>query len=61
MDREHFFGEITLPRREFIKEHKKLIKILTHGTKADRLKEAAEQAAELKNETGGSKHLRFRL
>lgn len=60
MDREHYFGEITIPRRNFIKEHRNLLNVLKHGSKADRLKEAADQAAELKKETGKSKAVRFR-
>jgi hypothetical protein len=32
---------------DFVKEHKKLIKVLTKGTKAEQKKEAKSQAAEL--------------
>jgi hypothetical protein len=39
---------IKMPKVKFVKEHKKLIGILTKGTKAQRLKEAKEQMKELK-------------
>jgi len=39
---------IRMPKKKFVKEHTKLIRVLTKGTKAQRLKEAKEQKAELK-------------
>ena len=37
----------TIPKKEFVSEHKRLIKILTGGTHAQRLKEAKGQMKEL--------------
>ena len=54
MERQHYFGEICMPRRTFIKEHHNLLNVLTHGSKAERMAEASEQAAELKAMTGRS-------
>jgi len=56
MDRQHFFGEIHIPRRAFIAEHVHLLDILRHGSRAEQLKEAASQSSELKKETGGSRN-----
>lgn len=42
-------GGVTIPKPEFIKEHKKLLDVLRKGTKADRLREAKDQAKELFN------------
>jgi hypothetical protein len=53
MDREHYFGDICIPRRAFIKEHVSLIDVLRHGTRGEQLKEAEDQAAELHKETRG--------
>lgn len=39
---------VKIPEKEFIKEHKHLIPLLTKGTKAQRVKEAQDQSAELK-------------
>lgn len=39
---------IKMERKEFISEHKKLIKILRSGSKHDQLMEANEQERELK-------------
>jgi hypothetical protein len=39
---------VKIPEKEFIKEHKHLIPLLTKGTKAQRAKEAQDQSAELK-------------
>ena len=38
---------ITIPKKEFVKEHTKLVGVLTKGTKKQRLAEAKEQAKEL--------------
>lgn len=43
---------IVMPVGQFVKEHKKLVKILESGTPAQRKKEAAEQSAELKARGG---------
>jgi len=40
--------EIMITRKNFIKEHKKLIPILRSGSKSTRIKEANDQAKELK-------------
>lgn len=37
----------TIPKKEFVKEHKKLVKILATGTPAQRKKEATAQMKEL--------------
>jgi hypothetical protein len=52
MDRMVYFdqlvgGGVTIPKPEFIKEHKNLLDVLRKGTKADRLREAKDQAKEL--------------
>jgi hypothetical protein len=39
---------IVIPMKEFVAEHKKLIPILKKGTKAEQVKEALDQEAELK-------------
>lgn len=41
---------IRMPRKKFLAEHKRLIRVLTEGTPAERKAEAADQAAELKGE-----------
>ena len=38
---------ITIPKKEFVKEHTKLVGVLTKGTKKQRLAEAKDQAKEL--------------
>lgn len=40
-------GGVTIPKPKFIKEHKNLLNVLRKGTKADRLREAKDQAKEL--------------
>lgn len=45
---------ITLPKSEFIKEHKKLVGILRKGTRKQQLAEAKDQSTELKKVTGGA-------
>ena len=44
---------ITIPKREFVKEHTKLVRVLTKGTAAQRRREAKDQSAELKKELSG--------
>jgi hypothetical protein len=44
---------ITMPMDKFLAEHKKLSHILTKGTQAERLAEAADQAKEVASYTGG--------
>ena len=39
---------VSMTKSVFQKEHKKLVKILRHGTKKQLLKEAKSQASELK-------------
>ena len=56
MDRQHYFGDICIPRRAFISEHVSLIDTLKHGSRAKQLKEAEDQASELKKETGGGRN-----
>jgi hypothetical protein len=43
---------IKMPHAQFVKEHKKLVKVLESGTPAERRKEAQEQRAELKARGG---------
>ncbi len=38
---------IPMNKKDFVKEHKKLIKILMKGTKAEQVKEAQKQLKEL--------------
>jgi hypothetical protein len=42
----------TLPKKALIAEHKKLVRILTGGTRAERLKEAKAQMKELQKYIG---------
>lgn len=42
----------TMTKKKFISEHKRLVKILTGGTHAERLKEAKEQMKELQKYIG---------
>jgi len=56
MDRMVYFNElvgggapINIPRPEFVKEHKNLLKVLRTGTSSQRKKEAAKQESELAN------------
>ena len=46
---------IRIPMKDFVKEHKNLLKVLKTGTKQELLKEAADQAKELKQQTGGAR------
>ena len=47
-------GFIRIPKSEFVKEHKKLVGILTTGTRKEQRAEAKEQSAELKTKGGGN-------
>jgi hypothetical protein len=40
---------VKLPRREYIDEHKRLVRVLTHPTPASLKAEAKEQAKDLKD------------
>jgi hypothetical protein len=42
----------TIPKKEFVKEHEKLVKILSGGTAAQRKKEAKAQLKELQKYLG---------
>jgi len=42
--------EVELTKKEFVKEHKKLVKVLKTGSKKEQEKEAEDQEEELKNE-----------
>lgn len=42
----------TIMKKKFVSEHKRLVKILTGGTHAERLKEAKEQMKELQKYIG---------
>ena len=48
-------AQVTIAMPEFIKEHTKLVDVLTKGTPAERKKEAQDQAQELKAQTGQGK------
>jgi len=41
------YGGVYIPKKEFIKEHKMLLKILKSGNRTKRLNEARKQEAEL--------------
>lgn len=41
-------GTVAMPKKEFVKEHRELVKTLKSGSKSKRLKEAKEQGKELK-------------
>jgi len=43
----NLIGGVYIPKKEFIKEHKALLKILKSGNKSVRLNEARKQEAEL--------------
>ena len=45
-------SDVSIPLKEFISEHKNLVKILRSGDKKAQEAEAAKQEAELKEETG---------
>ena len=40
---------ISMSKTDLLKEHKKLIKILKHGTRKEQIAEAKRQGVELKN------------
>lgn len=40
-------GKVSLPKREFRKEHTQLVRVLKSGTKSQRIKEANKQKREL--------------
>lgn len=46
---------IRMSMKQFLAEHDKLLKVLRTGTKAERLAEAKEQEAEVKQQAGGAK------
>lgn len=50
---------IVMTKKQFVKEHQNLIRLLRKYQKADLLKEAADQEAELKKYTGGSNEEAF--
>lgn len=45
-------GEIEMGKREFVKEHRHLNKVLTKGTRSEQKSEARKQKRELKREAG---------
>lgn len=47
--------KVTIAMPEFVKEHTKLVDVLTKGTPAEQKKEAQDQAQELKAQTGQGK------
>jgi hypothetical protein len=51
---DQFKGGVNISKKEFVKEHKKLVGILKSGSKGERLKEAIDQLNELKRVEGGS-------
>ena len=48
-------GDVSIPKKEFVKEHEHLVKLLQTGTPAQRKKEAKSQAKELAMKRGGVK------
>jgi len=42
-------NEIEMSKKDFVKEHKHLISVLMYGKKKDQVKEAKDQAKELKS------------
>lgn len=43
--------EVTMPKDEYVEEHKRLVKVLETGTKAEQKKEAKRQKQDVKDHT----------
>jgi hypothetical protein len=51
-----FTGGVRISKQNFIKEHVNLIGVLTHGSRKERAREAADQSRELSGVVGGGTH-----
>ena len=47
-------GEVEMPKGEFVKEHKKLSRVLKHGTESERKEEGKKQGREARKHASRS-------